>query len=108
MKSTKDVLQVEALRTGDKFAFLDQSSGEAAAAMMVVTRSPAVNRVANSCHFRYQPQSGAGSTVATNGWKDNQSWNGAPGVLVRLLDRLAVDPPASAPSDVVAAPRKRK
>jgi hypothetical protein len=107
-RSKHEMLRVEALRMGDKFAFLNQPTAEAGPATMIVTRSPAVNQAANSCHFRYQPQGGAGAAVSANGWQDNQSWNGAPGVLVQLLDRSPVDPPEEAASPATAAPRKKK
>lgn len=98
IRLSNDTLRVELLRTGDKFAFLSQHSGEAGAATMVVTRSPAVNHAANSCHFRYQPQVSAGSTARPGAWQDNQSWNGAPGVLVCLIDRSSIDPSDAPPS----------
>lgn len=104
MSSKKVMLRVESLKAGDQFVFLNQRSDEAAPTM-IVTRAPAVNRIANSCHFRYQPQISADSSVKANAWQDNQSWNGALGVLVHLVDG---SPTNADTSPAAAVPRKKK
>jgi len=78
-------LAVELLKQGDKFEFLSGRVDPAKPAVMVVTRDPAVNKTANSCHFRYQPDDAAGDV--NRKWDENQSWNGTPDVRVRLLSK---------------------
>jgi hypothetical protein len=102
------MLRVEALKTGDRFAFLSSHSDDTVAPTMIVTRLPAVNPAANSCHFRYQPQPGAGAAIKTNEWQDNQSWNGAPGVMVRLIDRSSIEPPHVDSPPAAKRPRRKK
>lgn len=108
MSSKTVMLRVESLKAGDLFAFLNTNSDETATPTMVVTRSPAVNPVANSCHFRYQPQIDAGSAAKANAWQDNQSWNGALGILVRLVDRPSLEPTTAGTSKAASTPRKKK
>jgi hypothetical protein len=108
MSSKKVMIRVESLKAGDQFAFLNPHMDETAAPTMVVIRSPAVNPIANSCHFRYQPKINVGSEAKANVWQDNQSWNGALGVLVRLVDGPPTESTNADASPAAAVSRKKK
>ena len=99
------IQSVSALKLGDKFEFVNDRADGAKRTTLIVTRAPAVNLAAGSCHFRYQVD--AAPTDAQRKWDDNHSWNGTPDVRVRLLESAApptpVVPAVVAPAVVVPA-----
>jgi hypothetical protein len=97
-------LPVASLQLGDRFEFLMTQVEGSKPAIMIVTRAPAVNTIANSCHFRYQPAATTDDTVRK--WDDNSSWNGTPNVLVRILERPTPDPAANAAPIAAVPPTK--
>jgi hypothetical protein len=87
---------VSVLKQGDRFEFVTDRSDKSKGAVLVVTRDPAVNKIANSCHFRYQADSSA--TGPDKKWDDNQSWNGTPDVRVLMVEaRPSEEPTLSSP-----------
>lgn len=94
-------LPVASLKLGDRFEFLTTQTEGSKPAVLVVTRNPAVNTIANSCQFRYQSDAMPGDSARK--WDDNQSWNGTPNVLVRILDRQP-QPAAASTTSALAAP----
>jgi len=109
------LLSVAKLKVGDRFEFVSfrddkfaDSPTKAHPEMMVVATEPKVNRVAESCFFRYKSEADP---------IESRSWNGTSDIEVRLYDEqnsTATGPAAAttaAPSSVAAinghAPRAK-